>query len=1319
MSLPPEGIAAAAGPPRRGGETAADGPIEVRLVVDLGQGSLGAFVSVPMSLRSLIERLPPEAQPVLGWLPDIVLEGMGIRFDPHPATESFGVYAAAGITGSAAGSADAVVVTLPGKPRGVVLVAGLRLSSTVDLAGTPLFGSMLSGLAIQDLQVIFASADVPAGKIVLPPPASDRPSPAYTKGLQLAFVIVAGDAEEQFVLTPSQSRRPRSREQPGGTAVRVPVQADKDAPPIRWFAVQKSFGPLTLGRVGVLTSAERFGLALDASVATKALSIDLTGFIVSFDIKDISPRGVRVDLDGLGVAFTSGSVSLSGSLVGTGPRDDRSYDGSLLLQVGRFGVTAVGSYRVLNGYPSLFVFGMVQGQFGGPPAFFITGLAAGFGYNRGLRLPEPDQVQNFPLVLAARLGTSYLPDPTVKAALGKMSAGGWVPPEVGSYWVAAGVKFTSFQLIDSFLLLTVQFGNELVIALLGISSLQLPKPGWKGKPYAYVELVLSAVVRPAAGTVQVTALLTPNSFVIDKEGRLSGGFAFYLWFGELHRGDFVLTIGGYHDLYDKPAHYPVVPRLGISWTISPELHLAGSAYFALTPSCVMGGGRLDLAYQSGALRAWLRAHADFLMYWRPFFFDVSIGLVIGASYTLTIGSLRKTFSVELGAEVELWGPPLAGIARVSWWVISFTININGGGRPNLPGKVLDDWETFAASFLPPRPEICRPRADGGLAGMVAEEQRPDSPQIWLVSALDLVLASETVIPASVLVAGAPGTPQRTFEGTKPGVYPMGSLTMCTRHLLAVYRYPAGPDDGVDVSKWSWVPQQSGLPESLWGTVNDGDPDMDGRPVQGFTGLRGEPPPPAKTGPPAMPVTVFDHVAIPDGCLPLPAGDPINGATGKPANDPRMVIALTLMSPRVQRARAQIVAELDRLDLGRSLRSGDLSLLASQVRRTFPEPPMLGPPGTTGPGPDPAATAGRDRRDLQAGQRGQASQAGPARAAQTGGAPGRPGPSLTAVFRRNGEHAVAHVFDRFATRHDRAVLDSLGGLAASDGPAGPGRNSTFRLPPGTSLVWDLPPDAARLVEIPGDPAASLPVLLTAFDQQYRLVDWRTLAAGTGYPIPEQVRRLVIGCPAAESPAVGWSAATTLLQVGPQAMLAPGAVIRPQAPARIRCGRGSRPAGRIDGADLIAQNWAESAAGRRRGWVSTTLPAGVSSVLVTLAIDDASPPGGRADRPGGPEEPPADVWLLRDGRRIPLRPDPSRATRPGPGDPGPVRRLRCSVPQSAGADEPVCVMVAPRPGWYQHGLSADPDRGAPGSTAAGQASTSARQASTAGIAQVRLS
>ena len=51
-----------------------------------------------------------------------------------------------------------------------------------------------------------------------------------------------------------------------------------------------------------------------------------------------------------------------------------------------------------------------------------------------------------------------------------------VPPAQGEYWVAAGISFTSFVLVTGELLVTVQFGDGLDIAILGLARVQLPKP---------------------------------------------------------------------------------------------------------------------------------------------------------------------------------------------------------------------------------------------------------------------------------------------------------------------------------------------------------------------------------------------------------------------------------------------------------------------------------------------------------------------------------------------------------------------------------------------------------------------------------------------------------------------------------------------------------------------------------------------------------------------------------------------------------------------------------------------------------------------------
>jgi hypothetical protein len=125
------------------------------------------------------------------------------------------------------------------------------------------------------------------------------------------------------------------------------------------------------------------------------------------------------------------------------------------------------------------------------------------------------------------------------------------------------------------------------------------------------------------------------------------------------------------------------------------------------------------------------------------------------------------------------------------------------------------------------------------------------------------------------------------------------------------------------------------------------------------------------------------------------------------------------------------------------------------------------------------------------------------------------------------------------------------------------------------------------------------------------------------------------------------------------------------------------GRIDGAGLVGQNWTETAAGPRRGWITSTVPAAVRSVTVTMVRDDGEPPDGIA-------EPAADSFLIRAGQRVALTPASASASAGGGPDGGLAGgvRLRYAVPAPELADEPGCVLVAPRPGWHQHGLSAEP-------------------------------
>src|SRR5262249_18748715 len=149
--------------------------------------------------------------------------------------------------------------------------------------------------------------------------------------------------------------------------------------------------------------------------------------------------------------------------------------------------------------------------------FFVTGVAAGLGFNRKLVIPDVSGVATFPLVAWAQGNGTPTMDPTqpiagqVTAALGRLTQAGIVAPSVGDYWFAGGVQFTSFELVQSFALITVSFGTDVEIALLGLSTLTLPPDD--PSPVAEVQLALEVSFSYAKGLLAVAGQLTNNSYV--------------------------------------------------------------------------------------------------------------------------------------------------------------------------------------------------------------------------------------------------------------------------------------------------------------------------------------------------------------------------------------------------------------------------------------------------------------------------------------------------------------------------------------------------------------------------------------------------------------------------------------------------------------------------------------------------------------------------------------------------------------------------------------------------------------------------------------
>jgi hypothetical protein len=517
-----------------------------------------------------------------------------------------------------------------------------------------------------------------------------------------------------------------------------------------WIELNKSFGPLSVKRIGLSYDAPRAAIKFDAGLQLSCLTLSLLGLGVSYPVNDFTTdfdeirKNLKFNLDGAAVALDVGPITIGGGLLKVSDVPLR-LDGTLIVRVETFAISAIGSYANLGGIHSLFVFAALQQPLGGPPYFFVTGMAFGFGLNRALVIPTISDVHNFPLVKAATDPDYLAKNLDLRAVSRKLSD--YIYPSPGDFWMAAGLKFTTFGLLDSFALLSVSLGTQFEIALLGLAKMRIPKqlPGVAElRVIAYVELALKIAFAPEHGYLAAEARLTENSYILTKDFKLRGGFAFYLWFAGAHAGDFVISIGGYHPRFRIPDHYPRPDLVEFSYRVGGVM-IKGYCYFTLCPCAIMAGGGLSIVYQSGGIKAWFLAYADFLIQWKPLYYDIAIGISVGVALNLKIGIVRIKLSLELGASVDLYGPPLGGKARISLWIITFTVKF--GRDRHLPPPLLwesaDSEKSFAKSFLP-NPSVTRISIADGLL----KEVKDRDTVARFVSPHKLALSCTTLVPAT-------------------------------------------------------------------------------------------------------------------------------------------------------------------------------------------------------------------------------------------------------------------------------------------------------------------------------------------------------------------------------------------------------------------------------------------------------------------------------------------------------------------------------------------------------------------------------------------
>lgn len=718
------------------------------------------------------------------------------------------------------------------------------LDLDLSLHDVPLIGSRIPAadkFGLSDLSVVISNkngktgvlidADLNILKYKVPlvfPLTKDSANVATDNGA--TYRASTGNTSTKVNTSFSTNTSTSTNSEVAGDSSRLPVKKEKTKSGlVKWFDVNKSIGPGQLKRIGLQFIEGKLFFLLDMKMSMGPLSIGLDGLAVGSSINKLNPE---FKLSGLSISYTKGQTSITGAFLYD--EIDDSYQGLAMIKVPSFSIAALGAYKEFNGQPSLFIYGVLDLAIGvGPPFLQLSGVSAGFGYNRTLNIPEVSKVQEFPLVSAV-MGQDLGAEPL--AVLSKIKT--YIPSASGELFFAFGIKFNSFKLVDAFALLLLRLGNKIKLDILGLARVSVPNK--IANPLAMAELALKASYDFEEKVLKVAAELTPASFILSRKCRLTGGFAFYSWFAGEHAGNFVLTMGGYHPDFKVPPYYPRVPRLGFHWQLSSSISLKGEMYYALVPSALMAGGSFKALFEeqfsvgfdigiagatlSGKVKAYFIIGADFIIGWQPFFYDAQMYINVGitASFSGKVKFLFFTasktlrFDLSLSANLHIWGPEFSGLAHVDWSVVSFDIAF-GAGHKVAPKPV--SWSQFKAAFLPASDSICQINVAEGLLRQLNSNTNP----LNIIEPANLAINTNSVIPST----------QSTCNGivnAKPfGIAPMAvSQVASSEHHIHIVK---NQDEDV-TNQFDYFPIKQSAPKALWG--NEFKTDINGGLVDELT-----------------------------------------------------------------------------------------------------------------------------------------------------------------------------------------------------------------------------------------------------------------------------------------------------------------------------------------------------------------------------------------------------------------------------------------------------------------------------------------------------
>ncbi|UWZ84403.1 DUF6603 domain-containing protein [Occallatibacter riparius] len=600
-----------------------------------------------------------------------------------------------------------------------------------------------------------------------------------------------------------------------------------------WIGVHAQLGPIYLDQIGIIfngnTSAS---LVLDATVKVGPLTGQVDELGVTIPYKSLMhPDKWSLDLKGLALSFQTPGVTIAGALLKNDSGPAVEYDGMLLIQITEFGLVAVGAYSkphdASGDYTSIFVFAGVFIVIGIPPVIEVEAIGLGVGYNRELIVPDDmNKIPEFILVAALDDGGALANDPMGEL----MQIRDSIPAKRGSLWLAVGLHGTTFVIVHVTAIVYVALDRGVEVGVLGVARLAVPSDD---TALVSVELAIKARFSSAEGILSIQAQLTDNSYIFDKDCQLTGGFAYFMWFPQ---GQFVITIGGYHPQFHKPTQFPDVPRLGFRWALPIGANIKGENYFALTNTCIMAGGKLELTYGISCAYVWFTAFADFLISWDPFYYTIDIGVSVGATIAIQVCfwgfCIGVHITLSLGATLTIEGPPLHGTVSVDLGICTITVPFGPDANPQPP--YITDFNIFATKYLfgnDPNGNAFRVNVLKGLVPPSPSGAEPapgtiDKP--WKMLS-EFSFQCDTKLPASITTDFVQGTKDHSDQVHVIDLAPMNKESVDSTMFISLFGKdnhdqwvqisvqspPADAELQIDSLHWTMTPIIGKVSEATW------------------------------------------------------------------------------------------------------------------------------------------------------------------------------------------------------------------------------------------------------------------------------------------------------------------------------------------------------------------------------------------------------------------------------------------------------------------------------------------------------------------------